>query len=239
MSKVATNFINQYNLTPQMGITELSNYTEELLKDLKDAKVRNHARNRIQSLGFNKEQTNTLIPMQASGRRVVGRVSAKELAKYIKENEENLKSEEINELAYNFAISAPTEIAQSSRLKLLRKELIKLDATYLTIKSTYIYMIAVESNKKQRESQERREDKGFDCPDFFSLEKVQERLKEYNTENIPSMQNLIDMMIMLCMRPADVKNLHIDYYSPSNTDWYKSKYSWYCTGYAKNEKDEP
>ena len=53
------------------------------------------------------------------------------------------------------------------------------------------------------------------------------------------MQNLIDAMIMLFMRPADVANLRIGYYKPSNADWYDPKYSWYCTGYAKNAKDEP
>jgi hypothetical protein len=52
------------------------------------------------------------------------------------------------------------------------------------------------------------------------------------------MQNLMDIMIMLSMRSADVANLHIDYYKPSNADWYDPKYSWYCTGYAKNAKDK-
>ena len=32
------------------------------------------------------------------------------------------------------------------------------------------------------------------------------------------MQNLIDAMIMLSMRPANVANLRIDYYKPSNAD---------------------
>ncbi|CAH1768664.1 13901_t:CDS:1, partial [Entrophospora sp. SA101] len=68
MSKVATNFVNQYNLTPQMSIAELGNYTEKICKDLKDYKARNHARNRIQKLGFSKDQTYTLIPIQTSGR---------------------------------------------------------------------------------------------------------------------------------------------------------------------------
>ncbi|CAG8845065.1 28107_t:CDS:2, partial [Gigaspora margarita] len=48
---------------------------------------------------------------------------------------------------------------------------------------------------------------GYDSPEFFYLEKVQERLNEYDITKPPSMQNLIDVMIMLCMRSADVKNL--------------------------------
>ena len=80
-------------------------------------------------------------------------------------------------MAYNLAESGPTEIAKSSLLKLLRKELRKLDVDSLTIEATYIPDITYASNKKQRELQELREDKGFDCPDFFTLEKVQERLQ--------------------------------------------------------------
>ena len=71
MSKVATNFVNQYNLTPQMNIAELGNYAEKICKDLKDYKARDHARNRIQKLGFSKDQTYALIPIQTSGRCVV------------------------------------------------------------------------------------------------------------------------------------------------------------------------
>jgi len=64
MSKVATNFVNQYNLTPQMSIAELGNYAERICKEIKDYKARNHAQNRIQKLGFSKDQTYALIPIQ-------------------------------------------------------------------------------------------------------------------------------------------------------------------------------
>ncbi|CAG8641238.1 8034_t:CDS:2 [Paraglomus brasilianum] len=239
MSKVATNFVNQYNLTPQMSIAELGNYAEKICKEIKDYKARDHARNRIQKLGFSKDQTYALIPIQASGRRVTGRDPIKKLAQYIKENENNLEPEEINTLAYNLAKTAPTIIAQSSRLKLLRKELRKLDADYITIESIYIPDITQRSNKEQAINQELREDKGYDCPEFFYLENVQKRLKDCNTANSPTMQNLMDIMIMLCMRPADVATLRINHYSPSNEEWYDPKYSWYCTGYAKNKNNEP
>ncbi|CAG8769716.1 5214_t:CDS:1, partial [Acaulospora colombiana] len=149
----------------------------------------------------------------------------KKLAQYIKENENNLEPEEINTLAYNLAKTAPTIIAQSSRLKLLRKELRNLDADYLTLEAIYIPGITRKSNKEQAINQELREDEGYDCPEFFYLENVQKRLKDCNITNSPTMQNLMDIMIMLSMRPADVANLRIDYYKPSNVDWYNSKYS--------------
>jgi len=41
------------------------------------------------------------------------------------------------------------------------------------------------------------------------------------------------------MRPADVKGLCINYYKPNGANWYNSKYSWYCTEYAKNKNNEP
>ena len=40
MSKIATNFVNQYNLTPQMNVAKRSSYAEELVKKLKNSKAR-------------------------------------------------------------------------------------------------------------------------------------------------------------------------------------------------------
>nr|CAG8610047.1 15866_t:CDS:1 [Entrophospora candida] len=239
MSRIATRYIDYHNLTPKMSIAELSNYSEGLVKILKDVKARDHARNRIQKLGFSKDQTYALIPIQTSGRRVTGRDPVKKLALYIKENEDNLEAKEINELARNLAETGPTDIAKSSLLKLLRKELRQLNANSITLEAIYAPDITIASNKEQRGRQERREDEGYDCPEFFTLEKVQGRLQKCDTANPPTIQNLIDIMVMLCMRPADVRNLHIDQYNSNNAEWYDPKYSWYCTGYAKNKNDEP
>ena len=59
----------------------------------------------------------------------------------------------------------------------------------------------------------------------------------------PSKENLVDVMIMLCMRPADVTGLCIDNYEaldetwgPKKT-WYNPKYSWYYTGYSKIKEE--
>ncbi|CAG8600993.1 9891_t:CDS:2 [Cetraspora pellucida] len=222
-----------------MSITELSNYAEELVKHLKDAKAHDHAQNQIQKLGFSKDQTYALIPIQTSGRCVTGRDLVKKLDLYIKKNETNLKPEWISELAHNLAKTRLTVIAQSSLLKLLQKKLHQLNANYITLEAIYDPNITQRSNKEQVINQELREDKRYDCSEFFYLENVQKRLKDCNITNSPTMQNLMDIMIMLSMRSADVANLRIDYYKPSNANWYDSKYSWYCTRYAKNKKDEP
>jgi len=57
-------------------------------------------------------------------------------------------------------------------------------------------------------------------PDHFTLESVKERLDRYDIKTLPDLQALADVMIMLCMRPAEVTALRI-------TDAG-------VTGYAKN-----
>ena len=65
-----------------------------------------------------------------------------------------------------------------------------------------------------------RENEGIDYPDHFVLESVKKRLDEYDISNVPDLQTLADVMIMLCIHPAEIKNLRI-----SNGG---------VTGYAKN-----
>jgi hypothetical protein len=121
-----------------MSITKFDNYTKKICKDLKDCKVRDYIWNRIQKLGFNRDQTYTLILIQTSKRCIVEQDSVKKLTQYIKENENNLEPEEIYKLAYNLAKTASTIIAQSLHLKLLWKKLCKLDANNITLESIYI-----------------------------------------------------------------------------------------------------
>ncbi len=95
-----------------------------------------------------------------------------------------------------------------------------LNAPEKIISATKILEITKESNKIQKEYSEQRENEGIDFSDHFSLESVKKRLDEYNISNIPDKQALADVMIMLCIRPAEIKNLRI-----FNRD---------VTGYVKN-----
>ncbi|CAG8743302.1 15557_t:CDS:2, partial [Dentiscutata erythropus] len=63
------------------------------------------------------------------------------------------------------------------------------------------------SNKVQKERSEQHENEVIDFSDHFSLESVKERLNLYDVSNIPNKQALADVMIMLCIRPAEIKNL--------------------------------
>jgi hypothetical protein len=62
-----------------------------------------------------------------------------------------------------------------------------------------------------------------------------------DVSKIPTRENLADVIVMLNMRPAEVRFLQINHYEldPSNIPaWYKGGYSWYCTGYVKNKGEK-
>ena len=99
-----------------------------------------------------------------------------------------------------------------------------LNAPEKIISATKIPEITRASNKIQQERTEQRKNGGLNYPDHFSLESVKERLDLYDVSNIPDKQALADVMIMLCIRPAEIKNLRI-----SNGG---------VTGYAKNREQQ-
>ncbi|CAG8640207.1 2961_t:CDS:2, partial [Paraglomus occultum] len=108
---------------------------------------RDQAKRRFQELGLSKEQADTLIPIRAPGRHVDERDPIKIIAQDIIKND--LSPEEINEIAYELASSAPTTVARNSRLNLLRKKLRSLGADYLIIEATKIPFITEEANQIQ------------------------------------------------------------------------------------------
>src|SRR5437660_2858863 len=104
---------------------------------------------------------------------------------------------------------SPNPIATTSRLSRLRRELRKLNAPEKIISATLDEETTCASNKIQKEHRDQRENEGIDFPDHFSLESVKERLDFYDVSNTPDVQALADVMIMLCIRPAKIKNLYI------------------------------
>jgi len=97
----------------------------------------------------------------------------------------------------------------------------KLNAPKKIISATLDEKKTCASNKIQKERRDQRENEGIDFPDHFSLESVKERLDFYDVSNTPDVQALADVIIMLCIRPAEIKDLCI-----SNGG---------VTGYAKTE----
>jgi len=88
------------------------------------------------------------------------------------------------------------------------------------ISATLDDKITCASNKIQKECRVQCENEGIDFSDHFSLESVKERLDGYDVFNASNLQALADIMIMLCIRPAEIKDLRI-----SNGS---------VTGYSKN-----
>ena len=72
-----------------------------------------------------------------------------------------------------------------------------------------ILKITCSGIKIQKDRSGQRENEGIDFPDHFSLESVKERLDGYDVSNVLNIQALADIMIMLCVRPAEIKTLRI------------------------------
>ncbi|CAG8720412.1 19453_t:CDS:2 [Dentiscutata erythropus] len=85
--------------------------------------------------------------------------------------------------AYALALSAKNANADSSRLSQLQRELKSLD--------------------KKAEANH------IDYPDYFTLESVRERLNSYDVSTLLDLQALADVMVMLCIRPAELTTLCI------------------------------
>src|SRR5436190_4250749 len=140
---------------------------------------------------------------------------------------DNLGEKEVKVIAKALTVTSPNPVATTSRLSRFRRELRKLNAPEKIISATLDDKTTCASNKIQKERRVQRENEGIDFPDHFSLESVKERLDGYDVSNAPNLQALADVMIMLCIRPAEIKDLRI-----SNGG---------VTGYAKNrgQQDNP
>ena len=123
--------------------------------------------------------------------------------------QDNLGEKEVKAIAKALTITSPNPIATTSRLSRLRRELRKLNAPEKIISATLDDKITCASNKIQKERRIQRENEGIDFSDHFSLESVKERLDFYDVSNTPNVQALADVMIMLCIRPAEIKDLRI------------------------------
>ena len=210
-----------------------------------DKEKRRQARDRLQKgYKFSKEQAYALIPHERTGRSKsqvhpkeegdgseAGEVNICQLPdsacseKTIKETaqrivQDNLSERDVKAIANAIVETAPNPVAGTSSLSRLRSELEKLKASKTIIDVTFNPEMTRLSNKIQKERSDQRENEGLDFPDHFSLESVKERLGSYDVSNTPDKQALADVMIMLCIRPAEIKNLRI-----SNGG---------VTGYAKN-----
>ncbi|CAG8818248.1 24954_t:CDS:2, partial [Dentiscutata erythropus] len=111
--------------------------------------------------------------------------------------------------AYALALSAKNANAGSSRLTHLRRELRNLNASLEIIEATKFPDITEDANKIQSVNRKKAETKHINYPDKFTLESVKERLDAYDIKTLLDYQALADVMVILCIRPAELKTLHI------------------------------
>ncbi|RHZ82145.1 hypothetical protein Glove_114g101 [Diversispora epigaea] len=78
------------------------------------------------------------------------------------------------------------------------------------VEATKIPEITEEANKIQKNRRKYVEAfERINYPDHFTLESVKERLDAYDIKTLPDLLALADVMIMLCIRPAELTSLRI------------------------------
>jgi len=140
--------------------------------------------------------------------------------------QDNLSKKDVESIAKALAESAFNDSADSSQISRLCRELRTLNVPEKIVSATLILEITRSANKIQKKRSAQHENEGINFPDHFSLESVKKRLDGYDIFKTPGLQTLADVMIMLCIRPAEIKTLRI-----SNGGVLKGSG---VTGYAKN-----
>ncbi|CAG8604317.1 11950_t:CDS:2 [Gigaspora rosea] len=246
MSAIVTKIVEKYNLNPEMGVSDLSKYTSEFFENLTDDRKRNQAHRRLRDgFNFSSEQ-----PPKSSEEEIIREITKRILQNrygFSKDQVDDLfsiqknvqpKSKTMHEV--NIVISKRQSYLSSKDWvtreaigemahRLLRDKLsiqdiraeaytLALSAKNANASSSHITEEANEIQQNQRKFGEAFEK--IDYLDHFTLESVKERLDSYDTSSLPDLQALADVMIMLCIRPAELITLRI-----TNAE---------VTGYAKN-----
>ena len=232
MSAIVTKYVAEHKLNKDMSNEELSQHVPALLELLTDKLKRDKGRQRFQKgYNFSREQAFVLVPDQRicrsrsrvppkEGGDEAGEVNICQISNIIPDGEtiesiaqhivrDNLGEKEVKAIAKALTVTSPNPVATTSRLSRLRRELQELNVPEKIISATLDDKTTCASNKIQKERRVQRENEGIDFPDHFSLESVKERLDGYDVSNAPNLQALADVMIMLCIRPAEIKDLRI------------------------------
>ncbi|PKC55353.1 hypothetical protein RhiirA1_475744 [Rhizophagus irregularis] len=247
MSAIVTKYVADHKLSKDMSNEELSQHAPALLELLTDKLKRDKGRQRFQKgYNFSREQAFVLVPDQRicrsrsrvtpkEGRDEAGEVNICQVSDIIPDGEtiemiaqrivrDNLSEKEVKAIAKALTVTSPNPVTTTSRLSRLQRELRKLNTPEKITSTTLDDKTTCASNKIQKERRIQCENEGIYFPDHFSLESVKERLDEYDVSSAPNLQALADVMIMLCIRPAEIKDLCI-----SNGS---------VTGYSKNREQQ-
>src|SRR6185369_6569227 len=215
MSAIASEIIKKYGLTPQMDSSQLSAYANEFCTKISDWRVRKNARTRLRDLKFSPEQISALLPDQ---RQQSKPATVRNKAQEIIESTDPIGEAFITNLLEGAYATPENVVTIDSRLKRLRHELRKKGAPEEIINATLDDDITRESNKKQNADRKLHARIGISPSKHFNLESINARLQSYDTAKSPNIQALADVIVMLCMRPAEVTTLQISYYEPPKDD---------------------
>ncbi|GES89916.1 hypothetical protein GLOIN_2v1765707 [Rhizophagus clarus] len=208
MAGIATRYVTENELNTKMSIEELRyNFTEEQVFALIPKQTA--GRKKEGAVSNTPDTTQEVEPKE--GTVNVCQISPKETIRDLAERiiRDNISKKEVEVIAKALSGTASNASAGLSRHTRLRRELKALGASKKIISTTFIPDITCSANKIQKENRLLRENEGIYYPDHFSLESVKERLDSYVMSNIPDKQALADVMIMLCIRPGEIKDLHI------------------------------
>ncbi|CAG8490099.1 3430_t:CDS:2 [Scutellospora calospora] len=123
--------------------------------------------------------------------------------------QDKLSIRDIRAEAYALALSAKNANAGLLYLTCLYRELRNLNVSLEIIEVTKFLDITEDANKIQSINQKKAEAKRIDYSDEFILELVKERLDIYNIKTLSDYQALADIMMILCIHPAELKTLRI------------------------------
>ncbi|CAG8545023.1 4861_t:CDS:2 [Cetraspora pellucida] len=199
--------LNKYNLLAESNPLQLHAHADELSTMLLDWKARKDVKKALHRRLFKENQIEVLVPDKRKKKLIIEKRALYCAKTGSKSNDEI--------------------VASCSRLSLFRNKLAKAGIAQEPI-DIYAKLLGVTtaSNKIQKEWTEQDvANNQLKIPPHFSLEKGLKRIQNIDTTKDPLLQDLADVIMMLCMRPAEVSSLQIDYYEvdPSNPSaWYKN-----------------
>ncbi|KAG9288577.1 hypothetical protein G9A89_008449 [Geosiphon pyriformis] len=202
-TSILDQILNKYNLSTESNPLQLRAYANELGTMLPDWKAHKDVKETFRQCLFKENQIETLVPDKRGKNLTV-----KERVRYC------AKTEDVSDIwlhALDLAVPKNNTdkaiVAASFCLSQFRKKLAEAGVDSEQI-NTYAKL-----------------------PDITQA--FNQRLQNIHTTETPTLQNLVDVIMMLSMRPAEATTLRIIYYKPDESnppEWYNSDYSWYCTG---------
>src|SRR5581483_4958265 len=239
---VLEQFLEKHNLTANSTLEQLSEHAPELDALLPDWMARRCVkvaltRGTDNRRSFSKEKIEAFLPDKRKGK-----LNIEKRAKYCAKD-----GDFVDIIANHWALGPKNKdeneiIASASRQSTFRAKLAEggVETAIIEVFAKDKELIQ-DSNKIQKKRTKKRMANPDRIPKHFFLANVQKRIQNMDVSKTSTRKDLADVIVMLSMRPAEIRSLQINYYEPDPSNipaWYKEGYSWYCTGYLKNKGEK-